>query len=87
MFNIYLAAETFKMPIYILEIPQNADSLGRVLDNFGKDFRTVAIGGVGVGDSAEVYTMKVLSNFESDSAFLIIRAYRKLIYNAGLPSD
>jgi hypothetical protein len=36
---------------------QTADSLGRTLDNLGKDIRTVASGVAGVGDSAEVYAI------------------------------
>ena len=39
-------------------ISQTADSLGRTLDNLGKDIRTVASGVVGVGDSAEIYAIK-----------------------------
>ncbi len=36
---------------------QTTDSLGRSLDNLGKDIRTVASGVVGVVDSAEVYAV------------------------------
>jgi hypothetical protein len=36
---------------------QTADSLGRTLDNLGKDIRLVAIGIAGVSDSAEVYAV------------------------------
>jgi hypothetical protein len=38
-------------------ISQTADSLGRTLDNLGKDIRTVASGVAGVGESAEVYAI------------------------------
>jgi len=38
-------------------MPQTADSLGRSLDNLGKDIRTVASRAFGVGDSAEVYAV------------------------------
>lgn len=35
----------------------NRKSLGRNLDNFGKDICTITSGVVGVGDSAEVYAV------------------------------
>jgi hypothetical protein len=43
-----------------LQIPQTADSLGRTLDNLGKDIRTFVSGVAGVGDSAEVYAVAVI---------------------------
>jgi hypothetical protein len=35
--------------------------LGQTLDNLGKDIRPVASGVAGVGDSAEVYAVTVIS--------------------------
>ncbi|MBK8811020.1 MAG: hypothetical protein IPN69_09855 [Acidobacteria bacterium] len=41
---------------------QTADSLGRTLDNLERDIRTVASDVVGVGDSAEVYALRIIVN-------------------------
>jgi hypothetical protein len=35
--------------------------LGRTLENLGKDIRTVASGVAGVGDSAEVYALIIVT--------------------------
>jgi hypothetical protein len=47
-----------KTVILIHKIPQTTDNLGRTSANFGKDICTVASG---VGDSAEVYAVTVIS--------------------------
>jgi len=45
----------------VLKILETADSLWRTLDNLGKDIRTVASGVAGVGDSAEVYAVRIVN--------------------------
>jgi hypothetical protein len=41
------------------------------LDNLGKDILTIVSGFVGVGDSAEVYAVKIMVNLEGSDLFLL----------------
>jgi hypothetical protein len=45
--------------------------LGRALDNIGKDIRTVASGGDGIGDSAEVYAVIAVVRQKKSIIFVV----------------